>query len=195
MDRATIKYQWFHPGNISLHGSYQADNRSVDLPDLEALVLGGNVSSHVRVNLTKMDFRADTKIRGMNLQQAMDAENNPSLPINPLHWGSQMDVDAITTWVAGFQHVDSRGNSVWTPPAAPTPGLIPTSAQFEFHYDMDHKQFELSPGEISTPTSRIQFHGSLSMWRLRSICPWTPMTLLLGMTSSIACGDSMRNRK
>ncbi len=162
VDRATIKYQWFHPGNISLHGSYQADNRSIDLPDLEALVLGGTVSSHVRVNLTKMDFRADTKIRGMNLQQAMNAENNPSLPINPLHWGSQMDVDAVTTWVAGFQHVDSRGNSVWTPPTGPMPGLIPTSAQFEFHYDMDHKQFELSPGEISTPTSRIQFHGSLS---------------------------------
>ena len=162
VDRTTLKYQWFHPGNISLHGSYQADNRSIDLPDLEALVLGGTVSSHVRVNLTKLDFRADTKVRGMDLHQAMNAENNPSLPINPLHWGSQMDVDAVTTWVAGFQHVDSRGHSVWTPPAAPVPGLIPTSAEFEFHYDMDRKQFELSPGEIATPASRIQFHGSLS---------------------------------
>ncbi|HLJ24140.1 MAG TPA: translocation/assembly module TamB domain-containing protein [Candidatus Acidoferrales bacterium] len=162
VDRTAIKYQWFHPSNISLHGSYQADNRSIDLPDLEALVLGGTVNSHLHVDLTKMIFRADTKVRSMDLHQAMNAEDNPSLPINPLHWGSRMDVDAVTTWVAGFQHVDSRGHSVWTPPATPTPGLISTSAEFEFHYDMDHKQFELSPGEISTPASRIQFHGSLS---------------------------------
>ena len=104
-----MKYQWFHPGNISVHGSYNADNRAIDLPDLEALLLGGIVSSHVHVNLPKLDFRADTKIRGMDLHQAIAAEDNPSLPINPLHWGSRMDVDAITTWVADFKHVDSRG--------------------------------------------------------------------------------------
>jgi translocation and assembly module TamB len=162
-DRITLKYQWFHPGNISVHGSYHADNHSVDLPDLEALALGGNVSSHVRVNLPKLDFRAETKIRGMDLRQAIAAEDNPSLPINPLHWGSRMDADATTTWVADFKHVDSKGLSVWTPPATPAPGQIPTAAHFEFHYDMDHKQFELSPGEITTPSSRIQFRGALSM--------------------------------
>ena len=162
-DRVTMKYQWFHPGNISAHGSYHADNRIIDLPDLEALILGGNVTSHVRVNLPKLDFRAESKVRGLDLHQALAAEDNPSLPINPLHWGSHMDADAITTWVADFKHVDSRGLSVWTPPATPAPGQIPTSAHFEFHYDMDHKQFELSPGEISTPSSRIQFRGALSM--------------------------------
>ena len=162
-DRLTMKYHWFHPGNISAHGSYHADNRTMDLPDLEALVLGGNVTSHVRVNLPKLDFRAETKVRGLDLHQALAAEDNPSLPINPLHWGSRMDVDATTTWVADFKHVDSRGLSVWTPPATPAPGQIPTAAHFEFHYDMDRKQFELSPGEITTPTSRIQFRGALSM--------------------------------
>ncbi len=162
-DRITMKYQWFHPGNISVHGSYRADNRTLDLPDLEALVLGGNVTSRVTLNLSKLNFRADTKIRGMDLHQAISAEDNPSLPINPLHWGSRMDVDATTTWVADFQHVDSQGMSVWTPPANSMPGQIPAAAHFEFHYDMDHKQFELSPGEISTPSSRIQFRGSLSM--------------------------------
>jgi translocation and assembly module TamB len=161
-DRVTMKYQWFHPGNISAHGSYHADNHSVDLPDLEALILGGNVTSHVRVNLPKLDFRAESKIRGLELHQALAAEDNPSLPINPLHWGGHMDADAVTTWVADFKHVDSRGLSVWTPPATPAPGQIPTAANFEFHYDMDHKQFQLSPGEISTPSSRIQFRGSLS---------------------------------
>lgn len=163
-DRLTMKYQWFHPGNISMHGSYRADNRSLDLPDLEATILGGTVNSTVRVNFPKMDFRAVSKVRGMDLRQALAAEDNPSLPINPLHWGSRMDVDATTTWIADFKHVDSVGTSVWTPPATSPPGQIPTTAHFQFHYEMDNKQFELSPGgEISTPSSRIQFRGSLSM--------------------------------
>ena len=161
-DRVTMNYQWFHPGNISAHGSYHADNRTVDLPDMEAMILGGIASSHVRVNLAKLEFRADTKVRGMDLRQALAAEDNRSLPINPLHWDSRMDTDATTTWVADFKHVDSRGSSMWTPPATLPPGQIPTAAHFEFHYDMDHKQFALSPGEITTPTSRIQFRGALS---------------------------------
>jgi translocation and assembly module TamB len=162
-DRITLKYQWFHPGNISAHGSYHADDRLMDFPDLEAMILGGTATSHVRVNLPKLDFRADTKVRGLNLHQALAAEDNPNLPINPLHWGSLMDADATTTWIADFKHVDSRGSSVWTPPATPVPGQIPTAAQFDFHYDMDHGQFVLSPGEITTPSSRIQFRGTLSM--------------------------------
>lgn len=161
-DRITMKYQWFHPGNVSVHGSYGADNHTMDLPDVEASILGGTATSHVRLNFLKLDFRADTKVRGMDLHQAMAAEDNPSLPINPLHWGSRMDVDATTTWIADFKHVDSRGVSVWTPPTTPAPGQIPTAAHFEFHYDMDNEQFELSPGEITTPSSRIQFRGALS---------------------------------
>ena len=54
-------------------------------------------------------------------------------------------------------------SSVWTPPSAPAPGQIPTSAHFDYHYEMDRKQFELAPGEIITPSSRIQFRGALSM--------------------------------
>ncbi|HXC30857.1 MAG TPA: translocation/assembly module TamB domain-containing protein [Verrucomicrobiae bacterium] len=161
-DRITMKYQWFHPGNISLHGSFQADNRGLDSPDVEAAILGGVASSHVTVDFRKFNFRAETKVRGMELHQAMAAEDNPSLPINPLHWTSRMDVDATTTWTADFKHVDSRGSSVWTPPVTPAQGLIPTAAHFDFDYSMDQKQFALSPGEISTPSSRIQFRGALS---------------------------------
>ena len=161
-DRVTMNYQWFHPVNISAHGSYHADKHTVDLPDMEAMILGGMANSHVRVSLPKLEFRADTKVRGMDLRQALAAEDNRSLPINPLHWGSRMDADATTTWIADFKHVDSRGLSVWAPPATISPGQIPTAAHFEFHYDMDHKQFALSPGEITTPTSRIQLRGALS---------------------------------
>ena len=146
-----MNYTWFHPGNISAHGSYRADQSAVDLPDLEALALGGSVTGHVHVDIPKQDFRAETKARGLDLRQALAAEDNPSLPIIPLHWGSRIDVDATTTWVADFKHVDSRGVMLWTPPVTPAPGQIPASARFEYHYEMDRKQVELAPGEIITP--------------------------------------------
>ncbi len=162
-DPVTLKYVWFHPGILSAHGSYHLDPRALDLPDFEALLLGGTVSGHVRMGLPKLDFTAETKVRGFQLRQALAAEDNRGLPIIPLHWSSSMDIDATTTWVANFQHVDSRGRSVWTPPDSPAPGQIPTAAQFAFHFDMDRKLFALEPGEITTPTSRIQFQGGLSM--------------------------------
>ncbi len=162
-DRITMKYVWFHPGNVAAHGAYRVDRDALDMPDFEALLLGGSVTGHVRMDIPKLTFRAETKVRGLQLRQALAAEDNPGLPIIPLHWTSQMDADATTTWVADFKHVDSHGSSVWTPPAIPAPGQIPTAAHFEFHYDMDGKQFDLSPGEITTPSSRIQFRGTLSM--------------------------------
>ncbi len=125
------------------------------------MAIGGSVFSHVTLNLSNLNFRAETKVRGLELRQALATEDNPNLPITPLHWSSRMDADATTTWVADFKHVDSQGSSVWTPPTAPAPGQIPTAAHFDFHYDMDHAQFQLSPGEITTPTSRIQFRGTL----------------------------------
>jgi translocation and assembly module TamB len=162
-DQIAMKYTWFHPGIISAHGSYHADQHALDLPDLDALVLGGNVSGHVHLDIAKQIFRADTKVRGLDLRQALAAEDNPSLPIVPLHWGSRIDVDATTTWVADFKHVDSRGVMLWTPPVTPSAGEIPASARFEYHYEMDREQVELAPGEIITPSSRVQFGGALSM--------------------------------
>jgi translocation and assembly module TamB len=162
-DPIVMKYVWFHPGIITAHGSYHLDPHALDSPDFEAQLLDGNVAGHVHMGIPKLDFTAETKVRGLQLRQAIAAEDNPGLPINPLHWTSSMDVDATTTWVADFKHLDSRGSSVWTPPAVPAPGQIPTTAQFQFHFNMDQGQLFLQPGEITTPSSRIQFRGALSM--------------------------------
>ena len=108
-DEIVMKYQWFHPGSISSRGSYQADQRTLDVPDLEALVLGGNVTGHLHLDIPTQNFRVESKARGLDLSQMLAAEDNPSLPVIPLHWGSRVDVDAVTTWVADFKHVDSRG--------------------------------------------------------------------------------------
>src|SRR5712664_2084267 len=156
-----MKYQWFHPGSISTRGSYHADQHSLDVPILEALVLGGSVTGRLHVDFHSQTFRAETKARGMDLNHVLAAEDNPSLPIIPLHWGSQVDVDSTTTWIADFKHVDSRGVMLWTPPSALPSRQIPTSARFEYHFDMDRKQVELAPSEIMTPSSRITVSGAL----------------------------------
>lgn len=157
-----MKYMWFHPGNISAHGSYHADQTAVDLPDLEAQAIGGLLNGKVHLDVPRLAFRAETKVIGMDLRQALAAEDNENLPIIPLHWGSRIDVDATTTWIAEFKHLDSRGVMIWTPPATLAAGQIPATARFDYHYEGDRKQVELAPGEIITPSSVVVFRGVLS---------------------------------
>jgi translocation and assembly module TamB len=156
-----MNYTWFHPGIISSRGSYHADQHVFDIPDLEAHLLGGTITGTLHVDIPTKKFRAESKVRGLDLNQALAAEDNPSLPTIPLHWGGRIDADVITTWVAEFEHTDSRGITVWTPPATPEPRQIPTSARFDYHYEMDRKQIELAPSEFMTPSSQIMVRGAL----------------------------------
>jgi translocation and assembly module TamB len=157
----SMKYQWFHPGSVSTRGSYRADQNSLDVPDLEAQLLGGSVMGRLHFDFSGQKFLAETKARGMDLSRILAAEDNPNLPIIPLHWGSRVDVDSTTTWIADFKHLDSRGVMLWAAPSALPPTQIPVSARFEYHFDLDRQQVELAPSEIMTPTSRIDVNGAL----------------------------------
>src|ERR1700730_10263772 len=159
----SLKYQWFHPGIVSTRGSYRADQRSLDVPNLEAILLGGSVTGRLHVDFPTQSFRAETKARGLDLSRILAAEDNPSLPIIPLHWGSRVNVDSTTSWIADFKHMDSRGTMLWAPPSALPPGQIPTSADFAYHFEMDRNQVELAPSEIMTPSSRISVSGALGL--------------------------------
>ena len=134
----------------------------MDLPDLEAQAIGGLLNGKVHLDVPRLAFRAETKVIGMDLRQALAAEDNENLPIIPLHWGSRIDVDATTTWIAEFKHLDSRGVMIWTPPATLAAGQIPATARFDYHYEGDREQVELAPGEIITPSSVVVFRGVLS---------------------------------
>jgi translocation and assembly module TamB len=159
----TMKYPWFHPGTISARGGYHADQRSIDVPDLEAFVLDGRVAGNLHFDFPSQKFRFESKARGMDLRQILAAEDNPSLPVIPLHWGSRVDVDATTTWVADFKQLDSRGVMLWTPPSALLSGQIPASGRFEYHFEMDRRQVELASSEIMTPSSHITVRGALGL--------------------------------
>jgi translocation and assembly module TamB len=162
-DQIVMKYNWFHPGSISSRGSYQADERTLDIPDLEALLLGGKVTGRLHVDIPTQSFRAETKARGFELSRMTASEDNSDLPIIPLHWESRADIDATTTWTGGFKHLDSRGLMLWAPTSALQTGQIPASARVEFHVERDRRQASFAPSEITTPSSRIQFHGALGL--------------------------------
>ena len=163
-----IKDPWVHPGTISSRGSFQADQKSLEIPDLEAMALGGTVTGKIHVDLLKQTVRAETKLRGLDLARAIAAEDNPGLPINPLHWGSRMDIDATTTWTGAFKHLDSQGLMLWTPPAGLPSAQIPASGRFDYHLSMDQRKFFLGPSEITTPSSHIVVQGALG-WEESSL--------------------------
>jgi len=155
-----MRYPWFHSAGMGSRGSYRADLRTLEVPDFEAKAVGGSVQGRVDLAFHGMKFRTDTRARGMSLAALLAAVNNPSFPVATLHWNASVDTDSVTTWIADFKHVESRGVSLWSP-TEPRAGEIPASGRLDYHYVMDRRSVELQPSEISTATSHLQFSGVL----------------------------------
>ncbi len=158
-----MSYRWFHAAGMESRGSYVADSRTLAVPDFEARALGGIVQGRVDLNFRGMQFRAETRARGMRLAAILAAVDNRTLPVAALHWAAEVDVNSVTSWVADFQHVDSRGLSLWAPATETRAGRIPASARIRYHYVMDRREVELPPSEISTPSSHLAFNGVLGI--------------------------------
>lgn len=154
-------YPWFHEAAMSSRGSYRADEKTLDVPDLEAHALGGDVTGKLHLDFHGQRFHVETHGRGMNLGRVLTAVDNPSLPIRPLHWSGVVDTDAVTTWVADFKNVESSGLSLWSHSGEARPGEIPAMARLEYRYSMAGKRVDIAPSEITTATSHVTFHGSL----------------------------------
>jgi hypothetical protein len=153
------------PGSTALawppRGTYHTDGHTLEVPDLTAQALGGTITGRLELVLKGLAFRVDTHAQGVDLATVLAAVANESFPVTPLHWDSSMDVQATNTWTADFKQFESRGVSLWTAPAALRPGLIPATAQIHYHYSALANGVTLEPSEISTPSSRVQFRGSL----------------------------------
>jgi len=156
-----MPYQWFHSTGISSRGSYRTDGNSLEVPDFSAQALGGAVTGQVHLDFQGLRFRVDSRAQGLDVATVFAAVNNDSLPITPLHWGGLMDVQAVTTWTADFKDLDSRGSSLWAPRPDARAGEIPVNARIDYHYSMAARGVTLAPSEISTPTSGVQFNGTL----------------------------------
>ena len=157
----SMPYQWFHSAGMSSRGNYQADSHQLIVPDFEARALGGVAQGKVTFVYRGQQFRADTHARGMSLVALLAAVDNGVFPVKTLHWNAGVDVDSVTTWVADFKHLESRGQALWSPPVEPREGKIAATARLDYRYGMDQRAVEIGASEISTPSSHLEIRGML----------------------------------
>ncbi len=158
----SLPYQWFHAKGIESSGRFEATKEKVTLPQFEARAEGGTLNGQLEMNLNNLAFRVDARARGDSLADLLTAVDNPNLPVHTLHWDGIVDVDAVTTWTADFKHFRSVGQSRWSPPSTISPGTIPASAMIHFDYSADRHDVQLTQSQITTPSMRLNFDGSLS---------------------------------
>ena len=156
-----MPYDWFHSSGLSSRGSYRADRAALDVPDFSAHALGGTMDGQVHLDFRTLRFRVNAHAHDMDLATLLAAVNNDNLPIVPLHWGGIADVQAVTTWTADFKDLDSRGVSLWLPRLQLPAGQIPVTASLDYHYSMAGRGVVLNASHIDTPSSNVQFSGTL----------------------------------
>jgi len=157
-----MEYQWFHSAGISSRGNYRIARKELLVSDFEAQALGGEVTGQVHLNFKGLVFRADSHTTNMNLATVLAAVDNESLPIRPLHWDGTVQVDAVTTWTAAFEHLESSGTSVWSPVGQLAPGMIPATAHLNYDYVAGKHMVAIRDSEIDTSTSRLHIDGALA---------------------------------
>jgi translocation and assembly module TamB len=156
-----MAYQWFHAGGIETSGDYDVAQRRLVVPNLRVRALGGAVNGRLEMDFDGLAFRTDTHLHGASLGSIFAALDNPDFPVHALHWDGVVDADSENTWNANFRHFRTKGETRWSPPATPAPGLIPVTARIEYDYSEDLRKVEVAPSEITTPKAQVNMNGML----------------------------------
>ncbi|HKV28731.1 MAG TPA: translocation/assembly module TamB domain-containing protein [Candidatus Acidoferrales bacterium] len=158
-----LKFQWFHAGGIESWGNVQVANDHLTMPLFEAKALDGGLKGRLDLDFHGMKFRTATQMSGARLADVLDAVDNPSLPVDTLHWDGDMGVNTVTTWNHDFKDLTTKGVTTWTPTGKIERGSFPVTAQLGFDYSMARRDVILSPGSsITTPNSRLVVDGTLA---------------------------------
>ena len=158
-----LKFQWFHEGGMESWGNLEVANNHLTMPTFEAKAFGGGLKGRLDVDFHGMKFRTATVMNGASLAEVLNAVNNPSMPVDTLHWDSSMSVNTVTTWNRDFKNLTTKGVTTWTPSAKVAPGKFPVAARLGFDYSMDRRDVILTPGStISTANSRLAVDGTLA---------------------------------
>jgi translocation and assembly module TamB len=162
-----LPYQWFHDSGITSRGTYQIAKGQMLVPDFEAQAFGGSLHGRVNFIFRGLQFQVESHAVGFDLAAVLAAVANPSFPVQTFHWDGAMQIDDVTTWTQDFKHLESRGVTDWTIPAASAPkqiapGRIPVKAHFDYDYSMDRREVVLRASEIVTPTSHLTISGKLA---------------------------------
>jgi len=175
-----MPYDWFHASGIGTRGTYRANRASLDVPQFSVTALGGGIDGQLHLDFPALKFRVNAHAHDIDLATLMAAVDNGSLPIVPLHWGGIADVQAVTTWTSDFKNLDSRGTSLWVPKRQLPAGHIPVTASLNYHYSMAAREVVLEASHIDTPTSTVQFGGTLAaeaskldvVFDTQDLAPW-----------------------
>ena len=156
-----LPYEWFHATNLSSWGDFQISKQLLVVPNFNVRALEGALDGRVEMDMKTLAFKTNTHLRGASLADTFDAVNNPSFPLDKLHWEGVIDVVSENTWVSDFQHFRTRGDSSWTPPTVLDANAIPVTALVHFDYVDDKRAITLTNSEITTPHTQIDFNGFL----------------------------------
>ncbi len=156
-----LPYPWFHAAGLSSRGHYELQRDRLLVPDFHAEAMGGRLDGRVEMLYRGLRFRVESDLEGARLGAILTALDHPGFPVSTLHWESSVAVHAVTSWDAGFLHLDSRGTTEWAPPAAVPPGMFPAAARVEYHFTRDAAAADFSSGLITQPGVRVAFSGRL----------------------------------
>ncbi len=156
-----LPYLWFHAAGAAAEGSFHATNKTLEVPDFNARILGGVVRGPVHLEFSGMKFRTNLRMQGMNVAGLMAALHHQGFPVNTFHWDGTMDAEAVTSWEQDFRMLDSRGAANWSPVLSPQDGRIPVNARFEYHFSRQREMVDVANSYIATSSSRIEMNGRL----------------------------------
>jgi translocation and assembly module TamB len=149
----------FHASGVSSRGSFRIDNKGLVVPDFLAEAFGGTVKGRVTLRFDGLFFRADTHIEGMRLAQVFPSIEEPSFPVDELHWDSVLRADSVETWTGGFEHFEISAKIQWSSPEDIASRHIPVDGQWQIRYQYDPQTLTINYGEFETPSSRGTLSG------------------------------------
>jgi translocation and assembly module TamB len=149
----------FHASGVSSRGSFRIDNKGLVVPDFLAQAFDGSVKGRVTLRFDGLFFRADTHIEGMRLAQVFPSIEEPSFPVDELHWDSVLRADSVETWTGGFEHFDISAKIQWSSPEDIAARHIPVDGQWQIRYQYDPQTLTINYGEFETPSSRGTLSG------------------------------------
>jgi translocation and assembly module TamB len=156
-----LPYIQFHTPGLTSRGSYQIDNHGLVVPDFHAGAFGGQVTGRVTMRFSDSRFRAETHIENVGLAGALRAAEEPSFPVDELHWDGTMSGDTVENWTGPFQHFDIKGETHWDPPDTVPAGRQPVTADFQFSWLADPNILTFESGEFVTPVLSATLSGTL----------------------------------
>jgi translocation and assembly module TamB len=158
----TLPYTEFHAAGLTSRGSYQIDDRGLEVPDFSASAMGGSVTGRVTMRFDGLQFRADTHVQNVRLAAVLPAMEHRDFPIDELHWDALITTDTVETWSGPFRHFEISGRSIWDTPNQLAGRHQPVTAAWKFRYRYDPNVLSVDSGEFETPSSRGSIDGILA---------------------------------